>query len=136
MPALRTIATRLSSLPGLDPEACGEAFGCAMDDLGGVPHRYLATNPGHGLAQLELRVGTTGGIVVATVAPEQQEAWARESARLGRLVGVDVVSPPVPAASDGLPRWTERREIGGVVLKFGFEGERERPRLVPVSRSW
>ena len=136
-PGLSGVVSAFASVDAPDPPLCTAAFGCALEERVEGAHRvYAASVPPPGLSGLELRVARTSSLLKARVDPDRQEAWAREVPRLGSPVRVSVVSPQFRPPAHMPKRWAEVYTVDGVTLSFGFEGDRQRPRLTAISQAW
>lgn len=100
--------------------------------------KYLGTCPNLSIEVLEVRIGKTGGIIVAELDERVQESLGEEVDLLGKPADFDMVPPPIYGS--GTPDWTRKWSYGyiidGVRIGYSFEEIEGSERLISVARNF
>ncbi|MFX0203005.1 MAG: hypothetical protein ACFFCW_43430 [Candidatus Hodarchaeota archaeon] len=120
---LNQVSQALAGIRILTVAECERALNCELrrDDVNS--HKYWGTCPDLNIEMLDVRIGKTGGIIVATFNAGIQAILAEEVHSLGEPEDFDIVSPPVhPAPSPGWQRkWNVGYTLFGAKIYFGME---------------
>lgn len=137
MSILTKAGQALASIQRLTVVECERAFKCELRLDQANPRQYWGTCPDLNIDLLDVRLGQTGGIVVARFEESVQLALAEAVRSLGAPEDIDIVSPPLnPASAPTWSRkWSEAYTIAGAKIWFGLEEIDGSSRLVFASRS-
>lgn len=114
---------------------CERAFNCQLHPEEGKAGKYWGSCPELKIDVLDVRIGDTGGIVVANFYKSVQLSLAEEIHSLGAPEEFNIVSPPMePAASPTWSRkWSVAHTFAGTKIWYGMEEVEGSTRLVYVS---
>ena len=135
---LEKVSQALAGIQSLTLAECERAFACEfrLDDAN--PEQYWSKCPDPNIDLLDVRIGKTGGIVVARFDEGVQPILAEELRSLGAPEDIDILSPPAsPASSPPWSRkWSVAHTIAGTKIWFGMEEIDGSERLVSASRAF
>ena len=135
---LDNICQALASIQTLTVTNCELAFNCELHRDDNDLRRHWGTSPEIGIEKIDVRIGETGGIVLAMFDLELQADLVKELHALGQPEDLDIVSPPV--ATGQTVQWQRKWSVGytlfGVKIYFGLEEANGRERLINASRNF
>lgn len=138
MSILEKAGQALAGIQSLTVAECERVFKCELRLDQANPRQYWGTCLDLNIEVLDVRLGQTGGIVVARFDESMQPALAEAVRSLGVPEDIDIVSPPLsPASASAWSRkWSEAYMIAGAKIWFGLEEIDGSSRLAFVSRSF
>jgi hypothetical protein len=135
---IESVAQALAGLKNLSIDECEREFNCKLilDDVN--PRQYRGFSTDLNIDFLAVRIGETGGVVVANFKKGVQQVLAEEVEFLGRPEDFDIVSPPIrPVSPPAWSRkWSVAHAVAGAKIWFGFEEIDGRKLLLSASRSF
>jgi hypothetical protein len=136
---LESVGEALANIQELSVAECERAFNCQLsreEGKAGQAGQFWGSCPDLSIDVLDVRIGETGGVVVANFYKSVQLSLAEEIRSLGEPEAFSIVSPPMsPAAS---PQWSRKWSVAhtftGVQIWYGMEEIEASKRMVFASR--
>jgi hypothetical protein len=138
MSIIESVSQALAGLKNLSVDECEREFNCKLilDDVN--PGQYRGSSTDLNIDLLDVRIGETGGVVVANFKEGVQQILAEEVEFLSPPEDFDIVSPPISPASPPAwsRKWSVAHTVAGAKIWFGFEEIDGRKLLISASRSF
>lgn len=135
---LNQICQAFAKIHTLTVTDCEQAFDCKLQRDVDHARRYWGACPDLHIESLDIRIGKSGGIVVATFEAGFRASLAEELNLLGEPEEVDIVSPGIRPTS--APKWQRKWSVGqslfGTKVYFGIEEIEGCEYLITASRKF
>ena len=118
---------------------CERTFSCQLNPSSHPNEsvqKFESRNLPWGVEHLDIRIGNNNGMIVASFEQAIQRELVKQLDMLGKVVEIDVVSPPINPLSS--PGWTRKWSIAYALLDtkiwFGLEERKDTEYLLYASR--